>query len=869
MFKPIPHQALKLALLLSFFAITEMYGDETPRPALPVLQIKHGIGGEEAIAALADKLPAVAAHYLMNAEELRSRLRSDHDLHLDAHGNLFYTCSGLAVTHSSPTKSEGSTSTQQLFPLSQTFLLHSKPSANRVIYLDFDGHTLSGDAWTDNYNGGNDIVAPPWDTDGNPSSFSTAEQTAIQQIWFRVAEDYAPYDVDVTTEYPGEAAITRSRTSDSAYGTRALISPISSYFGNIGGIAYVGAYNDTGNAFTPADYYKPALIFPENLGPNNEKYIAEAISHEVGHNLGLSHDGTTTGSEYYTGQGNWAPIMGAGYYHPISQWSRGEYTNANNTENDLAVITQYGLSYRTDDYGSTPATATALSGTNAVITGIIERTNDVDMFSFTTGTGTAQITVTNWERGANLHLSVSLYNSSGVLITNREAADTSSGVQPVAISTYLSSGTYYIGIDGVGSGDPLTTGYSDYGSLGNYTLLLTLAADTSAPGSWLPTAAGTFTWTNSANWSAGIVPNGIGTNAYITNGIIGNQTISLDSAVTLGNLALGSVASANSFTIQNGTGGSLYFDVLSGQSRLTKVGTGTDIIAANLNLADDLIVSNGGSGKLTLSGSIGGARGLIKIGTGRVRIAGTNTFTGNTVISNGTLEIGPSASLASTQLEVKAGAAFEATNSYNVPLAQTLTGDGSISGNLVVTGTISPGLAGIGTLTASSNVTLTATAATQMEIDPISETNDVLLVNGTLFLGGHLTVTNLGTALTNGDAFILFNAGSITGSFSSLTLPPLDSMLVWNTNQLNSAGTLSVIRLATPAMQSTFVNPTNFTVSFFGVEGATYVLQTATNTDALAGWIDLETNNGTTGVNAFQIPIGPEDQRNFYRVRAY
>ncbi len=39
------------------------------------------------------------------------------------------------------------------------------------------------------------------------------------------------------------------------------------------------------------DAYKPALIFPENLGPNGEKYIAEAISHEVGNTLGLNHDG--------------------------------------------------------------------------------------------------------------------------------------------------------------------------------------------------------------------------------------------------------------------------------------------------------------------------------------------------------------------------------------------------------------------------------------------------------------------------------------------------------------------------------------------------------------------------------------------------
>ncbi len=39
------------------------------------------------------------------------------------------------------------------FPLDQTFELSSRPSATKTIYLDFDGHTVSGTAWNNANNG--------------------------------------------------------------------------------------------------------------------------------------------------------------------------------------------------------------------------------------------------------------------------------------------------------------------------------------------------------------------------------------------------------------------------------------------------------------------------------------------------------------------------------------------------------------------------------------------------------------------------------------------------------------------------------------------------------------------------------------------
>src|SRR5205085_1709664 len=100
--------------------------------------------------------------------------------------------------------------------------------------------------------------------------------------------------VDVTTQDPGDAAIIRSGAGDQVYGTRALITPSFSASsglcnGNCGGIAFIDVFDDP----TINGLGQPAWIFSQALGPNVAKFIADATTHEVGHNLSLMHDGTT------------------------------------------------------------------------------------------------------------------------------------------------------------------------------------------------------------------------------------------------------------------------------------------------------------------------------------------------------------------------------------------------------------------------------------------------------------------------------------------------------------------------------------------------------------------------------------------------
>ncbi len=367
------------------------------------------------------------------------------------------------------------------FDLAQTFQLSSLPSATKTIYLDFDGHTTSGTWWNTSFNNGAAFTTPPFSIDSDPA-FSDAELERIQFIWQRVAEDFAPFNVNVTTKDPGVAGITRSGSGDTTWGIRVIVGGSwSDWFGSsAGGVAYLNTFGSSLDM--------GVFVFSNNLS-SGEKNIAEAISHEVGHSLGLGHDGTSS-SGYYTGHGSgdtgWAPIMGVGYYRELTQWSRGEYPGANNTQDDLAIITSAsnGFGYRPDDYGSTLATASVLAtsapagGVKTVnVAGIIERNTDEDWFRFTTTGGAISLNFNGAPRGSNLDIAASIYNAHGQLVITSNPANSLNA----SITTTLVAGTYYIMVDGVGARG-LSDGYSDYGSLGQYFITGTITDNGSGAG---------------------------------------------------------------------------------------------------------------------------------------------------------------------------------------------------------------------------------------------------------------------------------------------------------------------------------------------------------------------------------------------------
>ena len=356
--------------------------------------------------------------------------------------------------------------------LADTFALHSNPGASKTIYLDFDGHTTSGTYWNSSFNGGQAIVTPAYNFSGD-SSFTDSELSRIQAIWQRVAEDFIPFDVNVTTEEPSLSDLIKSGNNDSAWGVRMVIGGNSSWFGSAGGVAYLGSF--TWNSDTPA------FVFEDNLGNGNEKYTAEAISHEAGHALGLNHDGRTSpAEEYFAGYGSgatgWAPIMGNSYYKSLTQWSRGEYNASSNQQDDLSIITtRNGFGYRSDDHGDSRQSATTLAFSQDALSasGIIERNTDFDYFSFTAVAGDLSLDLLPFERGPNLDIAASLFDAAGSLIV----ASNPVGSLSASLSATLAAGQYFVSVTGVGQGSPQSGGYSDYGSLGSYTISGTIVSN--------------------------------------------------------------------------------------------------------------------------------------------------------------------------------------------------------------------------------------------------------------------------------------------------------------------------------------------------------------------------------------------------------
>jgi hypothetical protein len=308
------------------------------------------------------------------------------------------------------------------------------PSA--TIYLDFDGQDIANTLWNSN---GAFTCAP-----------ANLYATEIQKIMVRVSEDYSPFNVTVTTDEAVYLATNANRRM------RVVITDSWEWYGTVGGIAHYGSFTWGDNT--------PCFVFSSLMG-YNEKYIAEAISHEVGHTLGLQHQASFSSScaflsEYNTGSGDgeigWAPIMGISYYKNVTTWNRGAVVSGCGTVQDDVNMLANVIGLRPDE-NSTMTKSIELTTTRE---GEINSSTDIDYYFVDVKTAAVLKADPNClgnGTGANLHMKLNIYDKRGELLfsqSNPSALSATAGLQP---------GKYYIGVETAES-----TNFGRYGQLGRY-----------------------------------------------------------------------------------------------------------------------------------------------------------------------------------------------------------------------------------------------------------------------------------------------------------------------------------------------------------------------------------------------------------------
>jgi autotransporter-associated beta strand protein/YVTN family beta-propeller protein len=162
-----------------------------------------------------------------------------------------------------------------------------------------------------------------------------------------------------------------------------------------------------------------------------------------------------------------------------------------------------------------------------------------------------------------------------------------------------------------------------------------------ANGTWTNPNGGS--WTNTANWSGGIIADGAGNTAnFSTLSLPADAIVTLNATRTIGNLT---------FDDQNST------------KHNWSLNSGG---ASSLTLAGGVPTITVGSATTTINAVLAGSAGLTKAGQGRMSLTAANVYTGPTAVNAGVLTLPPVTIISTNPLNVAASAIAESAGTLNL-----------------------------------------------------------------------------------------------------------------------------------------------------------------------------------------------------------
>src|SRR5215204_5215250 len=316
-----------------------------------------------------------------------------------------------------------------------------------VILVDADGHTLENTIWN-------------WD---GPLHCRTAALTPDQMnaIVKSVTEDFSTFDVVVTDD---ENVYNKAPKGKRVRVIVTTHEGLENFFPNFGGYAFIGSLwwgDDT-----------PCFVFADAFA-GNALNIAEVVSHEAGHTIGLAHQSEFSFDgrflfEYHRGffsqpwNLSWKPIMGVSYNSNISGWMWGR--NLGGLQDDTKILSAVGS--KNDEMPALGSGAEEIkvngSGKAAAVTGLMNHRNDIDYYFIKSGDIAFSVV-----GGGNTDLTVFVYDHNEQLIAEYNDHD-NLGISEKTINTKGNRIYIKVLVNGLLIGDVS----SEMQFAGQYTLLV-------------------------------------------------------------------------------------------------------------------------------------------------------------------------------------------------------------------------------------------------------------------------------------------------------------------------------------------------------------------------------------------------------------